>query len=266
MNSHHFTIKERRGRRWFLHVRKGGEMDVASGPELIEASVEAYIASGARHTGLSLSFGSTGVKVFAGISHVTCGWFTLKSPWLFYKRLNKRLLPRVNVVDLRLHDRAVWWEVWHPKDEWKSGTPRWRSGNFQWFDALAGKPEYSTVIVEGPVEVGIPMPEGTYRALVTMEDATWRRKRWWSKTVRRAQVDILSRPAEGGGIEDAPDGRGYIPEPGKGENSWDCGPDGTFSVCMPAVSVPAAIGQTVSSCLATRVRRGARLDYAEPIA
>lgn len=261
MNAHHFTINERRGRRWFLHVRK--EKD--GGPELIEASVEAYVLSGAQHTGLSLDLGSTGPKVFLGLSHVANAWFTLKSPWLFYEFLNKRLLPRVNVLDLRLHSRAIWWEVWHPKHEWKSGTPRWRNGNFHWFDWLVGKPEYSTTIVEGPVEVGIPMPEGTYKATVTIEDATWRRKRWWSQTVRRANVDILSRPTPDGRIEDAPEGRGYIPEPGKGENSWDCGPDGTFSSCFPAKGIPDAIGKMVGSCLAERTRRGAPLDYAEAI-
>ena len=80
MNLHRYTINERRGRRSFVHVYKGKDSETASGPNLLDASVEAYVLSGAEHTGVSLDLASTGIKVFVGLSHVACIWLSLKSP------------------------------------------------------------------------------------------------------------------------------------------------------------------------------------------
>lgn len=151
---------------------------------------------------------------------------------------------------------ALWWEFWHPRHEWTSGTPRWRHGNFNLTDFVLGQRAYSTVEDE-PVLVVIPMPEASYPAAVTMETATWKRPRWpWPLIIRCADVELL----------DTTDGKpGYIPVPGKGENSWDCGPDGIFGSSFPAKSVEEAIGKMVGSALQDRKRNGGSPFYGERI-
>ena len=51
-----------------------------------------------------------------------------------------------------------------------------------------------------------------------------------------------------------------IPVPGKGENSWDCGEDATFSLSCPSTTISEAIGEMVKSCMRTR-ERYAGLDF-----
>lgn len=180
--------------------------------------------------------------------------------------------PDIDVADLRFHGRAVWWSIWHPQHSWTKGTPKWRHGSFHWWDWLTGKPVYSSVLTEGPATVTIPMPEGGYLATVTLDRATWKRPRWPWPTVRHGYtIDVLSRPTpEGPMVPDgsgtgAPRTNGYIPVPGKGENSWDCGGDGVFSQSGSARTVEEAIGQMVAGVLRDRQRHAGRHDYSEAI-
>jgi hypothetical protein len=225
--------------------------------ELVDGRVEGYVGAGAAHTMLGLSFSDepSGVQVSAGVAHLFDVWLTIGSSrlasWVY--RRYKLSLPEYDIADLRYHDKAVWWSVWHPKHSWTRGTPRWRHGNFHWVDWLFGKRAYSCETVEGPMRVMVPMPERSYPATATLERATWKRPRWpWPTHVMRVHIDVLK--------DDGSEG-GYIPEPGKGENSWDCGPDGVFSMTCPARSIEEGVGVLVGSALRTRRRRGVPLDY-----
>lgn len=80
------------------------------------------------------------------------------------------------------------------------------------------------------------MPEGSYRATVTIERDSWTRARWFARRIERAHVDIHDP----------------IPTPGKGENSWDCGDDALHSSTFPCGTVPAAVGKIVGDVLAKR--------------
>lgn len=258
MRVHRWHNKEgSRGVRAFLHVYRNAD----SGPTLLEARCEAYAFSGAKHTGIALEFDddSAGIQLFVGIAHVGDVWLTAGSPEIatrIYRRWKKGT-PALNIVSLRLHDRAIWWEVWHDKWGWKSGTPKWRYGNFQWWDWITGKPVYRSELTEGPVRVDIPMPEGTYPATVTLSRDTWTRARWpWPQVRNGYNIEMLSRE----------DGKpGYVPVPGKGENSWDCGPDGIFGQSGSARTIEEAIGQLVAGALRDRKRYDGRHDYAEKI-
>lgn len=242
---------------------------------LVSSRFEAYVASGADHTGVGLSVDedTSGLQLFAGLRRVACVWVTVGMPplqrWVY--RRWKTGLPDVDIAKVTFHDRAVWWSIWHDKWSWKRGTPKWRDGNFHWWDWLTGKPVHATEVTEGPVDVVVPMPEGAYKATVTLERATWTRPRWpWPQVVDRYDLDVVSRPGPQGPYvpELEADGTrlpGYIPVPGKGENSWDCGGDGTFSQSGPGRTVEAAIGDVVEGVLRTRRRRGAPMDYAEAI-
>lgn len=269
-NWHIWSTREgKRGIRAFATLHPSDR----SKADRIEARFEGYVFSGAQHTGLGLRTDddTAGVQLFAGLSKVACAWLSLGSPALSsarYKR-TKKLRPDLDLFELWFHDHAVWWSVWHPQHEWKKGTPKWRNGSFHWWDWLTGKPVHSSEVTEGPVDVVIPMPEGGYRATVTIKRSTWNRPRWpWPQEHYGYEVDVLSRPGPDGPY--LPEGtgprtNGYIPVPGKGENSWDCGGDGIFAMSGPGKTVEKAIGDVVASALRDRKRHAGRHDYAEAI-
>lgn len=257
----HASREGTRGIRSWAHAYVG---DTGDETTVAEASVEGYVGAGAQHTGIGLSIGSSGpasVMVFAGAAHVADVWVSAKS-WPATKWLTARVpalteVRDLNVVDVRLHDGALWWEVWHPKHQWTRGTPRWRSGNFKWRDALLGKQVHSKTVIGAPRQVEVPLPEGSYPAMVTIEECRWTRPRWpYPVVIKRFDLDILK--------EDGTEG-GYLPVPGKGENSWDCGPDGVYSMSAPGGSVEEAIGHAVASVLRDRQRHAGTHSYAERI-
>lgn len=270
MKLHHRASREgTRGLRAWADVSAGGH-------ELLALRFEGYVFSGARHAGFALETDddTSGFQVFFGVPHVFNVWLTGGTPrlgQLAYLR-SKKLRRELDIFEIRFHDRSVWWSVLHPKHEWTKGTPKWRNGSFSWWDFLVGRPVYATEVTYGPAEVDVPMPEGSYRSTVTLSRDTWSRARWPWPTIRRGfNIDVLSRPTadgpqlpEGSGTG-SPRTNGYIPVPGKGESSWDCGGDGVFSMSGNARSVEDAIGQLVASVLSDRKRHAGRHDYAEEI-
>lgn len=246
---HHSTRETPHGRRTWWRLNGIGEI-----------RFERHWWTGARHTGIGIEFDDepSGIQFFVGIPFVISAWLTIGSDRLarvLWRRWDKAL-PDVVIADLRFHDRTVWWNVWHSKWSWSKGTPRWRSGSWSWFDLLAGKETHSSEITYGPNDVDVPMPEKTYRARVTLHRDTWRRPRWWDKVIDRGTIEVLDENGNPGG---------YIPIPGKGENSWDCGPDGTYSLTGPCEDVRDLVDKLIFDALRTRRQRGAPLTYADPI-
>ena len=147
-------------------------------------------------------------------------------------------------LSVRVFDWAVWWTVWRdPMGGWDSSVPKWRDGNFRPLDLLLGKHDYATREIES-VETVIPMPERAYKAKVTLFESTWKRPRWFPKRVVRADIDCKDDP---------------IPHPGKGENSYDCDDDATFSMTTgPVRSIEQGIAQMVEYVLVARRKYGGR--------
>jgi hypothetical protein len=104
---------------------------------------------------------------------------------------------------------------------------------------ILGKTKYSNRVFDS-ANIEIPMPEKCYRATVQFEEATWKRPRWFSKRIVRAQVDIP----------------GGIPVPGKGENSWDIDEDAIYSICFSATKTWEVVGKVVESVMNSRIRHG----------
>jgi hypothetical protein len=130
------------------------------------------------------------------------------------------------------------WSVWHDQHSWTSGTPKWRHGSFCPRRLILGNAKHLSRDIES-VNVNIPMPEGNYPAVVTLKDEFWDRPRWpFPVYVRRANVKL---PVP-------------IPHEGKGENSWDCGPDAIHGMTCPANNVEDAIAAVVQSVLRNRRR------------
>ena len=128
-------------------------------------------------------------------------------------------------------------------------TMDWKRGQWKWYwnisDRIKGKVEVLKKVIEER-DILIPMPEKSYNAHAVLADWTWKYQRWFPMTVRRCEIDIL----EG------------LPHAGKGENSWDCGNDATFSITTGKVrNIPEAVGNLVGNVLNTRVKHGGWKDY-----
>lgn len=149
-------------------------------------------------------------------------------------------------LGISYYEGTIRWSIWWRQDYSSSRDPKWRHGYFSLVDFFLGDVKHSKEILQ-TAEVRIPLPEGTYDATVEIDRSTWRRPRWFAKRRTGSYVSI-------------PKG---IPIPGKGENSYDCGPDALFGKSGPETTVEGAIAGVVKSVLADRVRRGASHDYAE---
>lgn len=197
--------------------------------------------------GAHLQFGAgdsnRGLQLFFG-----CGlfafWFTIEFGWQWMARYAKWEGERE--ISLDFHDGAVWWNLYTPVDSWSSRTPRWRNGNFFPLDFLLGRPQHSERDL-ATERVTITLPEAEYPCMVRLFESTWRRKRWpwvWQR-MRRAEI-----------TPETP-----IPEPGKGENSWDIEDTATSSMTTPAATAAEAAEDLRASVLRTRKRHGGSEDW-----
>lgn len=143
-------------------------------------------------------------------------------------------------IKISFHDGAIWWAFWTDPMSWSSTTPKYRYGNFNFVDFALGRSKCDHRTLEER-DVLVPMPEGAYPARAKLEEWTWRRPRWFAKTIKRCSIDI-------------PNG---IPFPGKGENSWDCGDDATYGITTGECrTIAEGVGKLVGSVLNSRVRYG----------
>lgn len=156
-----------------------------------------------------------------------------------------------DVFNIRIFDWAIWWTFWRdPMGSWSRKVPRWREGNCHPIDFIFGHTKVTDKEIARK-QVMIPMPERSYSATVVIEDRVWRRPRWplpWHHHIG-AHVHMERDP---------------IPHPGKGENSYDCGEDATYSSSFPIPrerfqdAVSYAVGHVVASALDLRRRYGGR--------
>lgn len=222
------SSREKGSWRWWLHNRRRGE-----------PILSAEVSWRARLTGLSLARDDDG----AWSTSIMLYWLFLhikwRTPWAKYR-------PERRLLSLSFHDGAAFWRVWKDDMSWSSGTPRWRDGSFNFVDFVLGKSVCSTVVLDEK-HVLVPMPERSYPATAKLVEFTWKRSRSpFTKRMIRADIDI---PAG-------------IPVPGKGENSWDCGDDATYSITTGEVrSIAEGVGKLVGSCLETRVKRSGYLGW-----
>lgn len=150
-------------------------------------------------------------------------------------------------TELSIHDWAFWGSIWAREHSWSRDDPWWMHWHLDFADLVLGKNVHSAEALDER-DVRIPMPEGAYEAKAIFKRETWKRSRWpWPLVITRLHLEIP----------------GGVPVPGKGENSWDCGPDATYGTTGPAQSIEEGIGRFVGSTLALRKRRGGRDDYSD---
>ena len=191
-------------------------------------------------------------------------WVTLPIPvqkWLqtdFWAKWNERYgghkgshrYTSFRIAEINVHDWSVYWSFLQFDWGWSHKMPKWMSGSLNLTDTFLGKLDCQTEVVESK-DVHIPMPEGLYAAKAKLEKRTRSRPRWFPKEAYSIWLDI-------------PLG---IPHQGKGENSWDCGPDGLFGCGVDGTSYEAAIAHAVEISLRDRRKYDGNMmaQYPNPV-
>jgi hypothetical protein len=198
-------------------LKQGGEDNIIGGNIGIPFAGHVYLSTHFLPFGwwpARLRSRETGIKFHSGIVWID----VLRRPHASW--LNRRAHTRRQMFD---HYRAEGW-----------------SRSFNWRNALLGAPKHSSETL-GEHDAVVSMPEGDYPVRVTLTIDTWRRARWFSKSLRRANVEPTERA---------------IPCPGKGENSWDCDEDATYGLTCPASTVEEAVAEMRSASMRSRTKYG----------
>lgn len=221
------------GRAWFdWYVRSADRK-----PFRIEA--EWSFGKAVWSSGVSYSRRNSGtVMLHAALRPVASIYLTLKHLWPRKQEQESRTYS-VSLVDGDVH-----YDLGKPgsDDEWHRGDPlNWMRGIIHPLDKLFGRAEHRKEAVGPKVNAIASFPEGDYPLLLQREVRTWKRARWpWPMV--SLSVDIESvRPAE---------------SQGKGENSWDCGPDAIWGMSSPGHSYEDAVAAYVKATLRDRAKRG----------
>lgn len=136
-----------------------------------------------------------------------------------------------------IFDYALWITPWGRSMEWRKSDPWWVRGVTIRPAKLLGPwiGEHEDIAA---VPVTIPMPEGTYYGVATVQRWVRGRKYWFKRRTQEVWLEISKG----------------IPHAGKGENSWDCGDDGLFGI--GGLSIDDAIERAQASVLKDRSRYG----------
>jgi hypothetical protein len=135
---------------------------------------------------------------------------------------------------------------WSDTMGWSSSAPWYLRGlSLDLADAIFGKEEVTYRVIVDWTPVLVPMPEGTYTGMAQFFEQKNKRPLLPGRLVPRVEIKM--------------DKGQQIPEPGKGENAWDCGEDATFGLTTGQChSIPEAIGDLVGTVLRQRYRHGDR--------
>lgn len=146
-------------------------------------------------------------------------------------------------IGVRVFSGAIWFSFWEDGMDWRSSDPKWMRRTIHVDDLVFGKSKHESHELEAR-EVVIPMPERAYKGTAKLTRDTWTRPRWpWRPFSREIALVHIEVP-------------GGIGKPGKGENDWDCGPDATYGITVPAVTIEDGIGKLVASVFRDRRRHG----------
>ena len=158
-------------------------------------------------------------------------------------------------TSLRFHNYSAWWDIWRDPSGWSSDVPRWRSGSLDFKRILKGRDWVVKTVLNKHIDE-IQMPEGKYLCVITLLQFDKRYQRWKSEKWHRYELEF--------GYRDKNDD--WVSTPvihwGKGENSWDCGMDGTYSITLSTEvkTLEEAKKKATENCLRDRERYGS-IDF-----
>lgn len=269
-----YTITTERARngRPAWHSRRFGLYGNLGPRRSFEASVEWSLFT--RGHGIGVQLGRNGAESHLGFdiyaSRLGSAWFRLHSPWTKWTKVRRppEGAPRDDVMpwyDPRHTGiRLFPWngclleiEIDNPAHSSHRDRAWWHEMKLTSTTILGRTKADTEELGSGPC--GIPMPEGIYAA-------TWTRKRYTRRYTARVGrlLDAVRGPrAHQSWSIDVPGG---IPVEGKGENSWDCGMDGTFGFSTGREhNLEEAIGALVGSVLRDRERYGGPHHLTRPM-
>lgn len=268
-NWHTFTAHYGRGR-WGRWLYTGRFLHGRGTREGIDGHVEwCLLNAGSRwNKTLGLQFGRNGSESDIGLdAHIP--WLgsiyaRLRSPWTRRFRIDKDSGdPNWYVArhySLKFNYAGRWISGgWGELDgQWSKGQPWWQEWTLSPHH-LWGRSTFEK-IVEETGETVVPMPEGIYPA--TWERAHYDRRhvRWPGTWLDRLKDDTADRRPSV-----SLDVAGGIPSWGKGENSWDCGMDGTFGISGNFPTVEDAVAGMVRAVLRDRRKNGGPHDLPSPM-
>ena len=160
----------------------------------------------------------------------------------------KHILPRgasrTYSVAIVADGPTLHWDLGKPGsgDEWHRDDPlNWMRGVRFLADDLFGRATCTTEKNGPPVQAVACFPEGRYTLTLQRETWTWTRPRWPWPYVRRSVNIELEQPPE---------------FHGKGENSYDCGPDAIYGMSSTGHRYEDAVAAYVTAVLRERAKRG----------
>lgn len=150
-----------------------------------------------------------------------------------------------------LHEEFFWITIWTNPHEWNSSDPWWQHITIHWKDILFGKLVYTSTPIRKE-QTTLCLPEANYPINIEFSRCTWVRPRRIFGNVDQIQADMKCEKG--------------IPVPGKGENSWDCGDDATYSLwCqVPTGTTAEALGKLLETIVDKRRRHGSGINMYAP--
>lgn len=125
------------------------------------------------------------------------------------------------------HHGSLWWDFWTSEEKmtWTKNKS-WRKGCWHIVDWVRGKHKYQRQEMSRN-QFYLPFFEGIYNVEVIESERTDSYQRWFTKRSTAWEVRAGYYNEKGEFIEKP------IPVEGKGENSWDCDEDATYSSSFP---------------------------------
>lgn len=200
---------------------------------------EGYLFKGAKHNHIGINLGGdeNDFTFFCGIYGLFNFYFGVEG--LIPRKLMQKLFGYyTRHYEVSLFEEYISVEFHRDDCGWAKG---WKGFHkmIDWKKIIFGKQTYGKRNISTE-RAYIEMPEGRYPATIEIFESTWTRKRF-IKPVKLIRYDITP---------DIP-----IPEPGKGENSWDIDDDALYSITLLADSLEEALRETAKSVMKTRKKR-----------
>ncbi len=232
-----FQVLDRHGRRW-RHGRASWWSNMDDGRRGVNVGLEWSHLPERPLRRLRLKVSTTGEETL----DVAYGLVLLNHYWsLDLTRRTGRLvrLPGIR-FDVSLGLTGCSWCLGHDPMSWATAAPlleRLRRNDLTWWRVSRYRRSVETVVAG--VEAEVLLPEGPAPVVLSLERSVWgmrvgpyrrsrrsrRRLAFWLPGFRKVlwHAEVESKAG--------------LPVPGKGENSWDCGPDAIFSLHTPVGGV-----------------------------
>lgn len=133
---------------------------------------------------------------------------------------------RKREIGLAFHHWSLWINLWHDPMCWSNTDPKWWAFHIDFKDLIIGKHTCKWNDL-GKEQHIISMAEGNYAIQVKKQERIDSWQRWFTR--KSISWDVEAGYYEGEEFIKCP-----IPKEGKGENSWDCDEDATYSMSFSA--------------------------------